>query len=70
MKGKTHPDALIELNLLLVIVLRVEGVETDAVIDKLLPDLVHEAQPSTPRPYRMLGRRAYLVLERIPLFER
>ena len=36
---KTHPDALVELHLLLVIILRVEGVEADVVVNQLFPNL-------------------------------
>jgi hypothetical protein len=34
-----YPDGLIQLDLLLVILIRVEGVEADAVVDQLLPNL-------------------------------
>ena len=37
---KAYPDALVQLDLLLVIVLRVEGVKADVVVNQLLPDLV------------------------------
>ena len=67
---KTHPNALVELHLLLVIVLRVEGVETDAVVNKLLPDLLRDARLSAQELRREFHRRAYLVLERISLLER
>ncbi len=35
----TYPDALVELDLLVVVLLGVEGVEADVVVDQLLPNL-------------------------------
>ena len=38
-KKFTYPDALVELDLLLIVLLRVEGVEADVVVNQLFPDL-------------------------------
>ena len=35
----TYPDALVELDFLLIVLLRVEGVEADVVVNQLFPDL-------------------------------
>ena len=42
-KVSTYPDALVELNLLLVILIRVEGVEADIVVVHLCPNLYDQS---------------------------
>ena len=37
----TYPDALVQLDLLLVVLLSVEGVKADVVVDQLFPNLAH-----------------------------
>ena len=41
----TYPDALVQLDLLLVVLLSVEGVQADAVVHELLPNLYRMANP-------------------------
>lgn len=40
-KKKGYPDGLVQLNLLLIILIRIKGVQTDVVEDQLLPNLQH-----------------------------
>lgn len=63
----THPDTLVKLNLLLVILLRVERVEADVVVDQLFPNL--RASPVSFAVPSMQSHSTYFLLECIPLLK-
>ena len=45
-KKKTHPNGLVESSLLLVILVRVKGIQPDVVVDQLFPNLFARQQLS------------------------
>ena len=64
----TYPDALVQLDLLLVVLLSVEGVQADAVVHELLPNLYRIREPISPQ-LQTAASDTHLLLERLALLE-